>query len=267
MTLVHEDKTKILRRCFFDVQNYVGLGRQEEDYHLACKFWLTEHQVPFVSKPAHTLLLRGQVAHTLYPDLVAWDTITIELKSVARDLRATEFVQLFDYLKCRNDPLGLLVNLGLDRVHVERIVFEPQEIVLEEDWDYWTGQISGRVRDVGIAVRDALRMVYREHSTGYGEEVTERLILFALQTCGLKSTIKPVAKAYYHGIELHESRLNCIVIEDCMLLTVTALFDSNAFSINRGKSYLRALGLNWGIAVNFGKTKAEFTGLRRAASK
>ena len=51
------------------------------------------------------------------------------------------------------------------------------------------------------------------------------------------------------------------MIEDCIVLTFTALFDNNEFNINRGKSYLKALGLNWGIAANFGKTKAELTGL------
>jgi GxxExxY protein len=264
MALIYEDKTRVLRRCFFDVQNEVGLGRQEEDYHRACKLWLGENQIPFTSKHPHPLLLDRQVAHTLYPDLVTWDAITVELKAVMRSLRSTESVQLFDYLKCRKDRLGLLVNMGLDRVHVQRMVCEFPETTLEEDWSYWSGRISGRVRDVGIAVRDALRAIYREHQTGYGEEVIAKLIQFALQSRRLAFTVAPVSKAYYHGIELHESPLECIVIEDCMLLAFTALFDSNEFNVHRGKSYLKALNLDWGIAANFGKTKAELRGLGRA---
>jgi GxxExxY protein len=111
VTLIYEEKTEILRRCFFDVQNEVGLGRQEEDYHSACKMWGSNHTVPLTSKQPHPLSFHGQVALTLFPDLVAWDSITIELKAVPRSLRKTEFVQLFDYLKCRNDRLGLLVNM------------------------------------------------------------------------------------------------------------------------------------------------------------
>ena len=263
MTLIYEDKTQILRRCLFDVQNEVGLGRQEEDYHSACKLWLSDHDVPFTSKQPHPLLLQARVAHTLFPDLVAWNSITVELKAVPRSLRTTDFVQLFDYLKCRDDRLGLLVNMGLDRVHVQRVVYEKQESRLEENWEYWSGRISGRARDVGIAVRNALHAIYCEHETGYGEQVMEKLILFALQTCGLKVTVKPISKAYYHGVELHQSPLDCLVIEDCILLAFTALFDNNEFNINRGRSYLKALDLDWGVAVNFGKTKAEFTGICR----
>jgi GxxExxY protein len=263
MALIYEDRTRVLRRCFFDVQNEVGLGRQEEDYHSACKLWLKEHGVPFTSKQPHPLMLQGRVAHTLFPDLVAWDSITIELKALARNARTTEFVQLFDYLKRREDRLGLLVNMGLDRVHVDRVVYDRQEALLEEDWKYWSGGISGRARDVGIAARDALRAIFHEHETGYGEQIIEKLILCALETQRLRVTARPVSKAYYHGVELHESPLNCLVIEDCILLTFTSLFDNNDFNVNRGRSYLKALNLDWGIAANFGKTKAQFTALRR----
>ncbi|MBI2478675.1 MAG: hypothetical protein HYV60_08590, partial [Planctomycetia bacterium] len=48
----------------------------------------------------------------------------------------------------------------------------------------------------------------------------------------------------------------------CMLLVHTALFDNNQFNLSRGLSYMKALGLPWGIAANFGRQIAEFTGLR-----
>jgi len=30
--------------------------------------------------------------------------------------------------------------------------------------------------------------------------------------------------------------------------------------MNRGRSYLKALNMHWGVAVNFGKSEAQFTG-------
>ena len=122
--------------------------------------------------------------------------------------------------------------------------------------------IKERDREVGLAVRKALRVVYETHGTGYGEEVLGKLITHALHRRRLSVVVSPVCKAKYHGIELHESALNCFVIEGRILLTFSALFDGNDFNVNRGKSYLRALNLEWGIAANFGKTKAEVTGLR-----
>lgn len=262
MSLIYEDETRILRRCFFDVQNEVGLGRQEEGYHQACNIWLKEHGIPFRSKQPHELMLRGHVAHKLFPDIVAFDSISTELKAVARKVGRSEFVQLFDYLKCRDDRLGLLVNMGLDRVHVERVVYDRPTYELKEDWQYWAGQISGRAREVGAEVREALQAVYNEHTTGYGAETTAKLVEFSLRQQRLKFVAAPASKAYFREQLVDNCPLDCFVIEGCVLLVTTALFDNNQFNISRGLSYMKALELGWGFAANFGRQVAEFTGLR-----
>ena len=262
MALILEDKTKLLRRGFFDVQNLVGVGRDEEDYHQAMKMWLEENGIPYKSKWPHPLTLDGEVALTLFPDFVIWDEVTIELKAVPRSLAQAEFVQLFDYLKCRGDRLGLLINMGLDRVHVKRIVYEEKPTHLQEDWSYWTDRIDGQAREVGMAVRKALHFLYREHTTGYGNEVVRKLITSALEHFGLHSVESPIAIATYKDVDLRQSPVDCILVENSIVLTFTALFDSNDFNINRGRSYLKALGKQWGIAANFGKQQAQFTGIR-----
>ena len=152
--------------------------------------------------------------------------------------------------------------MGLDRVQVERIIYEPKSTYLKEDWSYWSGQIEGVAREVGIRVRESLQDIYREHTTGYGDEVLRKLILFALRHHGLSVIESPVAKSYYGDVHLRESSLDCLLIENAIVLVYTALFDNNDFSINRGRSYLKALNLNWGIAANFGKTHAQLNGLR-----
>ena len=86
MTLIYEDKTELLRRCFFDVHNEVGLGRQEEAYHQACKLWFQEHGIPFASKPPHPLMLEDQEAYVLYPDFVVWIKLRSNSKPCFEDL-------------------------------------------------------------------------------------------------------------------------------------------------------------------------------------
>jgi len=262
MSLLYEDRTEILRRCFFHVQNEVGLGRREEAYHQACAICFKQVGVPFRSKAPHHLLLDGEVAHTLVPDFVVWDAMTVELKALPRKLTSYDFVQLFDYLKYRQDRLGLLVNMGLDRVHVERIVFAPPEYELKEDWYYWSGQIGHQDREVGAEVREAVRTIYETYQTGYGNDVTRALILSELSRRGLNVVIAPNSESYFRGHQMAESRLDCLVIEGRIVFVHTALYESNQFNISRGLSYMGALDLHWGIAANFGKRVAEFTGLR-----
>ena len=260
--LIHEEYTQVLRKCFFDVQNEVGLGRQEQAYHEGCRLWFAENRIPVVSKPPHRLMLKGEIVHTLFPDFVGWDSLSVELKAVPRKLLVSEWVHVRDYMKCRNETLGLLVNFGLDRVHVERVVHTPQPTSLIEEWDHWQGHITGDDRELGIAVRDALRSVYAAHTTGFGTEVVQKLILFGLKRSGLQVATNPVAHAFFHQTVVDESPLECLVIEGRLALVHTSLFDSNEFNISRGLSFLKTLGLNWGVAANFGRTQAEFTGLR-----
>jgi GxxExxY protein len=262
MALVYEERTRILRRCFFDVQNEVGLGRQEEGYHQACKIWLQQNGVPFRSKPPHDLLLDRELAHRLIPDFVVWDSISVELKAVPRKLAQSEFVQLFDYLRCRNDRLGLLVNMGLGRVHIERIVYDPPEYRLVEDWGFWNGAIEGPARDVGVEIRASLIQIHNAHSTGYGEETTEKLVHFSLRQCRLPFVAAPISTAYFRDQLVDECPLDCLVIDCSVLLVFTALFDDNQFNINRGLSYMKALGIHWGVAANFGRNELEITGLQ-----
>ena len=205
MPLLFEQETHLLRRCFFEVQNEVGLGRHEEAYHQACVMWFGEHGVPVVSKMPHRMLLRGDEAHTLFPDFVGWNAISVELKSVPRHLGRGEFVQLFDYLKCRGDRVGLLVNMGLDRVQIERVAYDPRCTEFVEKLDSWADHIGDGDRAIGLAVRDGLRAVVAEHTTGYGDEVLMKLVLCALRQQGLSITLNPIAKAFFRGVEVHES--------------------------------------------------------------
>lgn len=263
MALIYEDRTKLLKGMFFEVQNEVGLGRKEEAYHQACVMWLKSAGIPFVSKAPHRLMLGDHEAYALHPDFVLWDCITVELKALPRLLTAGDMVQLYDYLKCRGDRVGFLVNMGLDRVMDERVVYDAPTTKLVEDWQHWTGVIDGHERKLGADIREALGFLYQSHGTGYGLEVLERLVIGAIARQGLSVLTRPVSKAYFRRVEVDESPLDCLIVENQFVIVYTALFDNVQFSINRGLSYLRALGLEWGVAVDFGKHEARITGLRQ----
>lgn len=259
--LIFEEETAQLRKGLFYVQNEVGLGHREEVYHHAMMLWMERQGIPFVSKSPETLLFGGELAYTLYPDLVVWDKITVELKSVVRHLREPEYVQLFNYLKKKNHRLGLLVNMGLDRVYVKRVVYEQPAFEWCEDWAAWRDCVEEDIRELGSEVRDVLHRLYTEHQTGYGAEVVEALLRFAFQLHGLPFEVRPVAFGVYGGEKLGKTPLDCWLIEGRILFVFTALFDDNQFNISRGLSFMRNLGVAWGLAVNFGKKNVQISGL------
>ena len=262
MDLIYRGETEQLIRGFFTVQNEVGLGRHEEAYHHAYNIWVGEQRLPVLSKPPVPLLVAGREAIVLYPDFVGWDQIILEMKALPRLLGPSEELQLFDYLRARGARLGLLVNMGLDRVHVERRVYDPPVTHLSEDWSHWATGFTGQDREIGMAIRNALRLVYESHRTGYSFAVTEKLVLTSLAAVGLTVLVRPPAKAVFHQHVVHESPLECFVIEDRFVLTLTAQFDNNEFNKSLGLSCLKTLNLPWGIAVNFGRTELQIDALR-----
>jgi len=259
--MIYEKETGLIRSGLFEVQNEIGLGHHEEIYHKAMVIWLKQQNIPFTSKAPHPLLFDDHVAHMLYPDLVVWDKMTIELKSVPRHLREPEQVQIFNYLKRRNDKLGLLVNMGLDRVHVERIVYDPPVYEHIEDWQHWNNRITETDRNTGLRIREILQKVYDVHQTGYGTEVLEKLILFGLQKQGLHFISSPKGTSLFQEHVLGETPFDCILIENRLLLVFTALFDDNQFNISRGLSFMKCLNIPWGIAANFGKNEVQINAL------
>ena len=88
------------------------------------------------------------------------------------------------------------------------------------------------------------------------------MVLTSLATEGLSVLVRPLAKAIFHQHVVHESALECFVIEDRFVLTLTAQFNNNEFNKSLGLSCLKTLNLRWGVAVNFGRTELQINALR-----
>ena len=59
MRLLHEKLTYKLLGCFYDVQNAVGIGYDEESYHLVLEERLKIADLIFQSKVENTLYIEG----------------------------------------------------------------------------------------------------------------------------------------------------------------------------------------------------------------
>lgn len=233
----------------FFVQNEVGIGRSEEIYHQAFKMWLDENDIPYASKPPHPLMYRTQVAHTLFPDFVIEDKLSIELKARPRFLQSGDWVQIMNYLKLREDQLGLLVNMGLGRVHIQRVLREKAETRCDFDWSAW----QNKQEPVFKTIQFVFETLYQEHQTGYGREVVDALLYFALKTEGVRFISTPTVESTYKAVSFGRTPLDCIVLDQQVVLCHTALFDDLSFSHSRVKAFMKDLAVPYGVAVNFGK--------------
>ena len=136
MALIFEDRPRMLRRCLFDVHNEVGVGYPEEAYHRVFVACCGKRGIPISSKQGGQLHHRGKLTHTFQYDVLAWDEILLELKSLPGGFAQENYFQIISYLKFWKKSLGLLVNFGQEKVKVERVPFAEKPFVVSEDYEY-----------------------------------------------------------------------------------------------------------------------------------
>ena len=95
-----------------EVQNHLGRGFLELVYHEALNIELGLRGIPFETEKLITIAYKGHSLERTYKaDLVCYDSIIVELKSVEK-LKSEHTAQLLNYLKATNLPLGVLINFG-----------------------------------------------------------------------------------------------------------------------------------------------------------
>ncbi|MCC5847716.1 MAG: GxxExxY protein [Verrucomicrobia bacterium] len=247
--LIEKDKTYLVRKGLFHVQNEVGLGKSEEVYHQALKRWLSKNEIPYESKPPHTLFVGKDPVHTLYPDFVLWDKLVLELKSRPRRFVDKDWVQITNYLKFRNEKLGLLVNMGLQQVVVERVLWPNPDSKLEENWKAWQDASSQTLPHI----RAAFLQHFADHQTGYGAEINQKLFLHRLRNKNLSVCCNPIVDCSYDGTHIGKSSLDTWIVEEEVVICQTSLFNDNDFNRLRTRSFMKDLNLPRGLSVNSGK--------------
>ena len=100
-----------------EVQNVMGQGFSELVYHDALNIELELRGIPYETEKPIAINYKGkQLERTYKADLVCYDRIVVELKSVDK-LKAEHTAQLLNYLKATGSPMGILINFGEKPLH------------------------------------------------------------------------------------------------------------------------------------------------------
>ena len=121
--LIFEGEVFRIRGAVFEVHKEMGNGFLEAVYHECFEKELARSAIPYTSKPVLNLAYKGEALAQIYqPDLVCFDKIIVELKTVAA-IAPAHRAQVFNYLKATKLKLGLIVNFGTyPKAEIERIV-------------------------------------------------------------------------------------------------------------------------------------------------
>lgn len=121
MGLSQADKTNSIIGAFYEVYNELGYGFIENVYQNALYKELHKRGVPCVAHPKIDVLYKGEIVGYYEADIIAFDTVILELKAVSALCEAHE-LQLVNYLKATSLEIGLLLNFG-PKPEIRRKVF------------------------------------------------------------------------------------------------------------------------------------------------
>ena len=228
----------------------LGPGLVEEFYHQDLVTRLTKAGIEHLSKPRRDLVYRGHVADTFEADIVFPGKLIPELKALRTEFDSEHFTQILSYNKFWRIRIGLLLDFGKPSLKPQRVIYTSKtgafpEVVtpkfvthpkLATDLIQLAGQC---LADIGF---------------GYRATTWTGLMSAALRPEQIPFTMNPTVQVPGFGT----TSLRCLVIDGQAVITVTAL-GQEVTAIDRAclQTYLRLLGLPWGICFHFGKAKAD----------
>ena len=111
----------------FEVSNQLGVGFLESVYENALCVELEQQGIAYHQQKQLKVIYKGRDVGTFVADLVVEDKLLVELK-VASQLVHAHKAQVMNYLKATGLPVALLLNFGIPKLGVQRIVHQYKEI-------------------------------------------------------------------------------------------------------------------------------------------
>jgi GxxExxY protein len=119
----HGALTREIIGAAMTVHRTLGRGYLETVYQRAMEIELQERQLAFVRQRTIPLSYRGQEIGEYRLDIVVAECVVLELKAVS-GLTPGDDAQLFNYLRCADAPIGLLLNFGAPSLEFKRRVLD-----------------------------------------------------------------------------------------------------------------------------------------------
>ena len=263
MGLLYEELTYQIRGCIYEVRKEIGVGFDEETYHQGLMLSFHHHKIPFVSKEKRSLFHRGIQIHDFINDFLLFEKIILSIKCVPCKFLQAHYVQLFAELKLWQTNLGLMVNFGLPEIDIERFAFTEKEPTVVENFEFIKNQITEPEQQIIGDIRDAVKYVAMLHKSGYGKVVWRKIIEAELNHHQISFSRDRILPVQFAGKTIRTYRFRHLIIEDKILLAITALQKSvEQIDLAKMQSYLKAMSLNIGLTVNFGKSEVQIVGVR-----
>jgi GxxExxY protein len=119
--LILKDEVYCVVSCSMEIINGLGHGLHEKPYENALVVEFEHRGIPYEQQKAFPVNWRGQRVGQFIPDLIAYNQIAVDTKTIDR-ITNIESGQMLNYLRVTQLPLGLIINFKQPKLQWERII-------------------------------------------------------------------------------------------------------------------------------------------------
>ena len=119
--LLHKEETGHVIASAMEVINILGHGLLEKPYENALCVEFKERGIPFQQQLHYPILYKGSTVGDYVPDLIAFDKVVVEIKTVER-ITDHELGQVLNYLRITRLPVGLIINFKRAKLDWKRVL-------------------------------------------------------------------------------------------------------------------------------------------------
>lgn len=249
----------------FEIHNKIGPLPREQTHQEGFSRWLTKENISFVEKPRskRPIVYKGRKVMTLEPDFDIEGKIILELKSRREGFVPADKTQTLNYCKLWDYRLGILVNMGQNDVMQERLPFSPAPHHVEQDYSYIKDIMTDSLRPITAECRQSLLTVHKQVGVGYTANVYRELLLIELADRGLAYQAEACITPTYEGVHLARSSVTSVLVENRVLVEVTALNDQvTAADVRVVQTYLKFTPAEVGLIGCFSRNSLQIQGVR-----
>jgi GxxExxY protein len=115
----HEEITKVVIGCAFEVSNDLGAGFLESVYEKALLLALRQSGLSATAQHSVKVMFRNECVGDFYADILVEGKVIVELKTV-KAIAPEHQAQIINYLNATGIEVGLLINFANSKLEYKR---------------------------------------------------------------------------------------------------------------------------------------------------
>ena len=119
--LIFKDEVYAIISCAIEIIKGIGHGLHEKPYENSLAVEFRYRRIPYDQQKSFPVLWRDTLVGEFIPDLIAYEKIVIDAKTIDR-ITDHERGQMLNYLRITRLPAGIIINFKKPKLEWERIV-------------------------------------------------------------------------------------------------------------------------------------------------